>query len=74
MPPKKKAKVKKAKSDESELSGDIDVRRRKECPDCASINIVFEPTNEQLICQDCGSIFHELPSHLEKKYDDFDLF
>lgn len=77
MPAKKKAKktTKKSSEDfEEGLPRTQSVSRRKDCPDCASMNIVFEPENEQLICQDCGSIFHELPAHLERSYDDIDLF
>ena len=29
----------------------------KECPDCASHNIVYSEVREQIICHDCGLIF-----------------
>jgi ribosomal protein S27E len=75
MPAKKKPKkVKKAA--EEVVDDDAPVRksvsRRKECPDCGSDNIVFDPETEQLICQDCGSIFEELPEDQAKAYSDDD--
>jgi ribosomal protein S27E len=48
------------------------VKRRKDCPDCGSANIVFDPETEQLICQDCGSIFEELPEDTAKAYEEED--
>jgi ribosomal protein S27E len=74
MPPAKK-KAKKAKKAEDEPLEDEElvkksVNRRKECPDCGSDNIVFDPETEQLICQDCGSIFEELPEDIAKAYED----
>ena len=48
--------------------------RRKECPDCGSSNIHFDPETEQLICQDCGLLFEELPPELEKRYEDASYF
>jgi len=83
MPAKKKTKKAKARKPKAkkavgstgpEETSINEVKRRKECPDCASMNIVFEPENEQLICQDCGSIFEELPPGIGRKYDDFNLF
>ncbi len=29
----------------------------RECPDCASHNIVYSEVREQIICHDCGLIF-----------------
>lgn len=31
----------------------------KECPDCASTNIVHGMMRDQVICRDCGLIFEE---------------
>jgi ribosomal protein S27E len=73
MPPKKKTAKKTAKKGSSEgtrtASG---ISRRKDCPDCGSTNIIFDPETEQLICQDCGLIFEELPPDLNKKYEQVD--
>ncbi len=76
MPPKKKAK--KAKEKEIEESDEEarpkgDVRRRKDCPDCGSENVTFDIETEQLICQDCGLIFEELPGDEQAKYHDEDI-
>ncbi|MBW2972156.1 hypothetical protein KY359_03930 [Candidatus Woesearchaeota archaeon] len=74
MPPKKKVKkAKKGKSSEEEAPVSREVKRRKDCPDCGSINIIFDPETEQLICQDCGAIFEELPPDMEKRYAEVDL-
>lgn len=35
----------------------MEKRDVKECPDCASHNIVFSEVREQIICHDCGLIF-----------------
>jgi len=73
MPPKKKA-TKKVKKEVAETEPVTrEVKRRKDCPDCGSANITFDPETEQLICQDCGSIFEELPPDMEKKYAEVDL-
>jgi ribosomal protein S27E len=78
MPPKKKKtgrakKTKNAKKAAAEAPGPKERKRRKDCPDCGSINIIFDPETEQLICQDCGLIFEELPPDLERRYEEVDL-
>ncbi|MFC1723592.1 TFIIB-type zinc ribbon-containing protein [Nanoarchaeota archaeon] len=40
---------------------------RKECPDCDSVNLVFDAEMQQVMCQDCGSLFDEV---VEKKRKD----
>ena len=71
---KKKAKAKKDEEAAEDSEGPKgEIKRRKDCPDCGSFNITFDPETEQLICQDCGLIFEELPSDIEKKYDEVDL-
>jgi hypothetical protein len=42
----------------------MDVCEVKECPDCASLNIVVSARREQIICKDCGLIF-EPAVHLD---------
>jgi ribosomal protein S27E len=71
MPAKKKKAAKKKTGEKSQQKG---VKRRKDCPDCGSTNIIFDPETEQLICQDCGLIFEELPPDMEKKYEEVDTF
>ena len=72
MPPKKKKTAKKKTEEKAQqIKG---VKRRKDCPDCGSTNVIFDPETEQLICQDCGLIFEELPPDVEKKYEQVDTF
>ena len=48
-----------------------DIHEIKECPDCASMNIIYGETRNQVICKDCGLIFEpfftETPALAEKK-------
>jgi len=74
MPAKKKKPLKKEKVEEEVSEKTKSVKRRKDCPDCGSFNIIFDPETEQLICQDCGLIFEELPEDIEKKYEQVDEF
>jgi len=37
-----------------------DAAETKECPDCASLNIVYNEQREQLVCKDCGLIFEQM--------------
>lgn len=71
--PRKKKKTAKNKVAEEEPKPK-ERKRRKDCPDCGSMNITFDPETEQLICQDCGLIFEELPPDMERKYEEIDLF
>ncbi len=34
-----------------------DIREIKECPDCASLNIIYSEVRDQVICKDCALIF-----------------
>jgi len=70
--PAKKSKPKKAKVPPVEEAPKKEVKRRKDCPDCGSDNIMFDTETEQLICQDCGLIFEELPEDMEKAYKEED--
>jgi len=72
MPPKKKKTAKKKTDEKAQQPKGM--KRRKDCPDCGSTNIIFDPETEQLICQDCGLIFEELPPDMEKKYEEVDTF
>jgi transcription initiation factor TFIIIB Brf1 subunit/transcription initiation factor TFIIB len=44
----------------------IDIQQIKECPDCASTNIIYDEKEQQVICQDCGLIYEPLAP--EKKH------
>tara|TARA_Y100000310_G_C20064597_1_gene526577 strand:- start:150 stop:287 length:138 start_codon:yes stop_codon:yes gene_type:complete len=37
-----------------------DIRKIKECPDCASKNLIYKDDDDQVICQDCGLIYEPL--------------
>jgi len=41
----------------------------RECPDCASSNVVCDGDREQLICKDCGLIFEPLVPEEEEKFE-----
>ncbi|MFC1741145.1 TFIIB-type zinc ribbon-containing protein [Nanoarchaeota archaeon] len=71
MPPKKK-KVKRAKATE-EATGQRESKRRKDCPDCGSVNILFDADTEQIICHDCGLMFEEIPPEFAKRYDEIEF-
>lgn len=45
------------------------IREVKECPDCASDNIVYDDEREQVICRDCGLIFEPLTPDDETHYE-----
>ncbi|MBS3148950.1 hypothetical protein J4219_08815 [Candidatus Woesearchaeota archaeon] len=38
----------------------------KECPDCASPNIVHSQDRDQIICRDCGLIYEPLTPVVEE--------
>lgn len=45
-----------------------DITQIKECPDCASTNIVYG-VRDQVICRDCGLIYEPLAPAIEKKLE-----
>lgn len=47
----------------------IDVHDIKECPDCASQNIVYNDERQQVICRDCGLIYEPLTPEAEAKFE-----
>jgi len=38
----------------------VDTRKIKECPDCASRNIIHSEIRDQIICRDCGLVYEPL--------------
>ena len=46
-----------------------DIHEIKECPECASINIVYNETKQQVICKDCGLIYEPLTPKEEEKLE-----
>jgi len=47
----------------------IDVYDIKECPDCASQNLVYNEERQQVICRDCGLIYEPLAPEMEKQFE-----
>lgn len=45
-----------------------DIYELKECPDCASPEIIHNEHRQQVICKDCGLIYEELTPREEKRY------
>lgn len=45
------------------------IREIKECPECASDNIVYRDKKDQVICKDCGLVFEPLEPETEKKFE-----
>ena len=45
-----------------------DIHDIKECPDCASQNIVYNEERQQVICRDCGLIYEPLTPEAEKQF------
>ena len=41
----------------------------RECPDCASVNIIHRELKEQVICRDCGLIFEPMAPALEARFE-----
>lgn len=56
------------KEQESWRSMTVDLPKVKRCPACGSEHIIYKKAEDEIICQDCGEIFTELPPELEKKY------
>jgi transcription initiation factor TFIIIB Brf1 subunit/transcription initiation factor TFIIB len=46
-----------------------DIQQIKECPDCASANIVHNIQREQVICRECGLIFEPLVPQIEEVFE-----
>ncbi len=46
-----------------------DIHEVKECPECASMNIVYNEKKQQVICRDCGLIYEPLTPKEEEKFE-----
>ncbi len=46
-----------------------DIHEVKECPECASMNVVYNESKEQVICKDCGLIYEPLILGEEEKFE-----
>jgi transcription initiation factor TFIIIB Brf1 subunit/transcription initiation factor TFIIB len=47
-----------------------DIREIKECPDCASSNIVHNVEREQVVCRECGLIYEPLTPEEEERFEE----
>jgi hypothetical protein len=45
-----------------------DIYAVKECPDCASMDIIYNDRRQQVICKSCGLIYEPLTPQAEEKY------
>ena len=45
-----------------------DIREIVECPDCASMDLVYNDKRQQVICKDCGLIYEPLTPPDEQSY------
>lgn len=61
---KKTAKAKKIKEVK------IDLSKLKFCPECASDNVFYSHSRDELVCRDCGGIFSKLTPEQMEKYKD----
>ena len=46
-----------------------DITEVKECPDCASDNLVKSKELDQVVCKDCGLVFEPLDPETEEQYE-----
>ena len=46
-----------------------DIYEVKECPECASTNILHNDKKQQVICRDCGMIFEPMAPEREEKFE-----
>lgn len=67
MAKKKKSKPKKSKKGKQEKPAES-IYDTKECPDCASQNLVYNEERQQIICRDCGLIYEPLAPDVEKQF------
>jgi len=47
----------------------VNLQQIKECPDCASSNIVHNLKREQIICRECGLIYEPLTPVEERIFE-----
>ena len=46
-----------------------DICKLKECPECASTNIIHSKQRNQLICRDCGLIYEPMAPAREEQFE-----
>jgi transcription initiation factor TFIIIB Brf1 subunit/transcription initiation factor TFIIB len=45
------------------------IKQVKECPECASDNLIYKEDKQQVICKDCGCIYEPLTPKEEEKFE-----
>jgi len=61
----KKTTKKKIKKAQKEIK--IDLSTIKLCPECASDNVFYSNSRDELVCRDCGGIFSKLTPEQTRK-------
>ena len=46
-----------------------DIHEVKECPECASTNIIYNDDKQQVLCKECGMIFEPMVPETEEKFE-----
>ena len=46
-----------------------DLEKVKQCPACGSSNVIYREEDDQIVCNDCGEVFSELPPKGNPKLD-----
>jgi transcription elongation factor Elf1 len=59
---------KKAKRTVKPKEAKIDLSQLSSCPECASDNVFYSNSRDELVCRECGGIFSKLTPEQMKKY------
>ncbi len=46
-----------------------DIHEVKECPECASTDIIHNDKKQQVLCRTCGMIFEPMAPEREEKFE-----
>ena len=46
-----------------------DIHEIKECPECGSVNIIYNDKKQQILCRDCGMIYEPMASKREEQFE-----
>ena len=46
-----------------------DIHEVKECPECASTNIMHNDKKQQVVCRDCGMIYEPMAPQREEQFE-----
>jgi len=65
---KAKRKITKKKTSSKIKEIKIDLSQLSSCPECASNNVFYSNSRDELVCRDCGGIFSKLTPEQMAKY------